>query len=152
MLTKTLMAGMLAATVGATVPLAAADDPIAVRQALMDSNGAAAGLATGVLKGEIAYDPAIGKAAIRAVAATSAAVGSFFPAGSADPARSHASPKIWDDAAGFADQLAKFKAATDGALKVSGRSGPADSEAFAAAMAPVFDSCKSCHQGYKTED
>ena len=59
---------------------------IATRQALMDNNGAAAGLAGGVMKDEVAYSPVIGKAVIEAFSATAHAVGSFFPEGSADPA------------------------------------------------------------------
>lgn len=146
---KMLMVGALVATLGA-VASGAADDPIAVRQALMDNNGSAAGLAAGLLKGEIAYDPVIGKAVINALAATAAAYGSFFPAGSVDPARSNASPKIWDDPAGFAEQLAKFKVATDAAVKASGRAGPPDAKAFTTVIVPMFDSCKTCHEAYKT--
>ena len=87
----------------------AADDPIAVRQALMDNNGAAAALAGGMLKDEIPYNPVVGKAVIDALSATALAYGSFFPEGSVDPARSQASPKIWEDAAGFQAELAKFQ-------------------------------------------
>ena len=72
----------------------AADDPIAIRQALMDSNGIAPPWLAGVMKGDIAYSPVIGKAVINSLAATSDAFGSFFPEGSTDPARSSASPKI----------------------------------------------------------
>lgn len=147
---KMLMAGLTAATLGlVAIPLGAADDPIAIRQALMDSNGASAALAGGVMKGDIAYSPVIGKAVINSLAATSDAFGSFFPEGSTDPARSSASPKIWEDAPGFAAELGKFQAASAAAAKASGRDGPADAKAFAAAVGPILDSCKSCHQDYR---
>ncbi|MCG8564863.1 MAG: hypothetical protein MI747_07250, partial [Desulfobacterales bacterium] len=38
----------------------AADDPIATRQAIMSSVGAAAGLGGGMMKGEIPYNPVAG--------------------------------------------------------------------------------------------
>jgi cytochrome c556 len=141
---------------GAVLALAtaafAADDPIKTRQTLMDNNGAAAGLAAAVTKDELAYSPVIGKAVIQAFAATAYAYGDFFPEGSADPARSAASPKIWEDAAGFQAELQKFQASADAAVQASGKDGPADKAAFAAAVQPIFGSCKSCHEGYRLEN
>ena len=61
------------------------------------------------MKDELAYSPVVGKAVIAAFNATAAAFGDFFPEGSADPARSDASPKIWEDTAGFQAELAKFQ-------------------------------------------
>ena len=130
----------------------AADDPIATRQALMDNNGAAAGLAGGVLKDEVAYSPVVGKAVIEAFSATAHAVGSFFPEGSADPARSNASPKIWEDAAGFQAALGKFGTDVATAREASGKDGPADKAAFAAAVQPVLGNCKACHEVYRLEN
>ena len=128
-------------------PGLAADDPIAVRQALMDNNGAAAAVAGGILKDEIPYNPAVAKGVIFALDATAPAYGSFFPEGSVDPARSHASPKIWEDAAGFQAELGKFQAATAAAVAAAGKEGPADKAAFAAAMQPIFGSCKILPRG-----
>lgn len=130
----------------------AADDPIATRQALMDNNGAAAALAGGMLKDEIAYSPVAGKAVIEALSATAHAVGSFFPEGSADPARSKASPKIWEDPAGFQAALTKFGTDVAAAREASGKDGPADKAAFAAAVQPVLGNCKSCHESYRLQD
>ncbi len=76
------------------------------------------------------------------------AYGSFFPEGSIDPARSNASPKIWEDKAGFEAELAKFQQAVSAAVQASGKDGPADKAAFVAAIQPAFGSCKSCHQSY----
>ena len=44
--------------------VAAADDPVAVRKAIMQANAASAGLAGAMMKGELDYNPAIAKAAI----------------------------------------------------------------------------------------
>jgi cytochrome c556 len=134
------------------IPGLAADDPIAVRQSLMDSNGAAAAVAGGIMKDEIPYNPVVGKSVILAWAAVANSYGDFFPEGSVDPARSKAAPKIWEDAAGFKAELDKFKAAAAAAVEAAGKDGPADKAAFAAAAGPVFDSCKTCHEGFRIAD
>lgn len=129
----------------------AADDPVAIRQAVMSSVGAAAGLGGGMMKGEIAYTPAAGKAAISAMRAASLSFGDYFPDGS-DGGTTEAAPAIWSDRAGFDAQTAKFAAATEAAAAASGKSGPADVEAFKAAFGPIFGTCKSCHEGYRVKN
>lgn len=141
-----------AALLAGAVPALAAEDPIAVRKALMESMGGAAGLTAGVLKGEIDYSPAIGKAAITATAGVAEAYADYFPEGSDTGGNTEASPKIWEDPAGFAEQISKLQAATAGAVSASGKSGPADAEAFKAAMQPVLATCKSCHETYRLDD
>ena len=134
------------------LPALAAEDPIAVRQTLMSSNGASAAVAGAILKDELAYSPAVAKAVLSSFDAVAAAYGDFFPEGTLDPARSEASPKIWEDPAGFAAELAKFRQAAAAASEASGRDGPADKAAFQAAVQPVFETCRSCHEGFRTEN
>ena len=141
-----------ALTAFAAVPGFASDDPIATRQALMDSNGAAAALAGAIMKGEVDYQPVLGQAVIVAMEATAQAYGDYFPEGSQDPSRSKASPKIWEDRAGFEKELAAFQDAARKALDISGKKGPADKDAFAGAVKPLFDSCKSCHKAYRVDN
>ena len=129
----------------------AADDPIATRQAIMSSVGAAAGLGGGMMKGEIDYNPAAGKAVIAAMQAASFTFGDFFPAGS-DQGQTGAAASIWENADGFAAELAKFSEATGKAAAASGKDGPADLDAFKAAMGPVFGTCKSCHETYRKKN
>ncbi len=143
---------LIGALAALAVPAFAADDPIATRQALMDNNGAAAAAAGAMLKDEIAYSPVIGKAVIQAFNATAHAYGDYFPEGSLDPARSYASPKIWEDMAGFQAEIGKFQENVAAALTASGKTGPADKAAFAAAVQPIFGNCKSCHEGYRIEN
>ena len=142
----TLVASALA--VFATSALAA-EDPIAIRKALMQANGAGAGIAGGVLKGELEYSPTIGKASIAAMNAAAQAYSSFLPEGSDDDPRTSVSPKIWEDKVGFEALMEKFRAATSAAMEASGKDGPADAEAFAAAVKPVLGSCKGCHEDYR---
>lgn len=148
---KFVVVGLAAGLGFAALPAQAADDPIAVRQALMASMGAAAGLAGGMMKGEITYSPAAGKSAIATARAVSVSFGDFFPAGS-DQGTTGAAPSIWEDADGFAAELAKFTAATAKAAEASGKDGPVDVEAFKAAMGPVFGTCKSCHETYRKKN
>lgn len=149
MRTLPILIGALAAL---ATPSLASDDPIATRQALMDNNGAAAAVAGGIMKGEVEYAPVVGKAVIVAMSATAHAYGDYFPEGSADPARSYASPKIWEDRAGFETELGSFQTRVASALEAAGKSGPADKDAFAAAVGPIFDSCKSCHESYRIDN
>jgi cytochrome c556 len=148
--TKQLM--LIGALTAFAAPAIAADDPIAVRQALMRNNGAAAAVAGAVGKGELDYSPIVGRSVIAALNATAQTYGDFFPEGSADAERSRASPKIWEDMAGFQAELGKFQAAVAAATEVSGRDGPPDAAAFGAAMQPVFGTCQSCHETYRLEN
>ena len=145
-----LLAGLAAAAVA--MPALAAEDPIAVRQALMSSNGASGAVAGAMLKDELAYNPMVAKSVIASLHATAMAVGDFFPEGSLDPTRSEALAKIWEDSAGFDAAVAKFQEAAAAANTASGKAGPADKAAFGAAMTPIFDACKGCHETYRAEN
>ncbi|MAW85620.1 MAG: cytochrome C signal peptide protein [Phyllobacteriaceae bacterium] len=129
----------------------AADDPIGVRKALMQATGASAGTASAMMKGDLDYNPAVAKASIATMAAVAKAYGDYFPEGSDMGADTTAAPKIWEDAAGFQEALAKFQADTSAAMQASGKDGPADLDAFKAAMGPVLANCKSCHEGFRVK-
>lgn len=129
----------------------AAEDPIAVRKALMQANGAAAGVAGAMMKGDIDYNPAVAKSVITSMRAIAHSFGDFFPEGTTGEGTT-ASPKIWEDAAGYQAALAKFMADTDAAAAASGKDGPADVAAFQAAIGPVFGNCKSCHEGFRVQN
>lgn len=141
----------LAAFAALALPVLAATDPIAARKTLMDGVAANAGVAGGVMKGEIAYSPAVGKAVIESMAGVALVYGDYFPEGT-DTGDTKASPKIWSDRAGFDAELAKFQAAVAAAREASGREGPADQAAFAAAIQPVLGTCRACHEGYRLAD
>lgn len=128
----------------------AADDPIAVREALMEANAGAAGLSAAMLKGEMEYNPAVAKAAIQQFHATSMAFGDYFPEDSRD-GDTTAAPAIWDEPEAFQEALAKFRQDTDKALEAAGKDGPADLEAFKAAVAPVLQNCGSCHEDFRVK-
>ncbi len=129
----------------------AADDPIATRKRIMDSTAAAAGLSAALMKGDIEYNPTIAKAAILTLGASAATFGDYFPEGSGE-GQTTASPKIWEDADGFKTALAKFTTDTSAALQASGKDGPADLDAFKAAMVPVMGNCRSCHEAFRVQN
>jgi cytochrome c556 len=125
-----------------------ADDPIATRKTLMDANAGAAAVSAAMLKGDLDYNPTVAMSAIMTLRAVAHSYGAFFPEGS-DKGETKASPKIWEDAAGFQKELAEFREHADAAAKASGEDGPADLAAFKAAITPVFGDCKDCHQNYR---
>lgn len=128
-----------------------ADDPVAVRKALMDANGAATGAAVGMMKGEIPYNPAVAQSVIMTQRGVAKAFGDYFPEDSAMAPNTTAAPAIWDDPDGFAKHLAEFQEATQAAAEASGKEGPADVEAFKAAIGPVLQTCKGCHENYRVK-
>ena len=136
----------LALAVGSVSATAiAASDPILVRQKIMKSNGGAAGVSGGMMKGEIAFDAKVANAAIRTMNAVAYTFGNYFPAGSETGMETRAAPKIWQDMAGFEAKLAQFRKDTDAAAAAK----PADLDAFKAVMGPVFKNCKGCHEDYR---
>jgi cytochrome c556 len=144
---RRLSLAILSVAVGIVSTAASAtDDPIATRKKLMQSNGGAAGLAQGMIKEEIPFSPVLAEAALRNFNAVAYAFGDYFPEGS-DQGETRASPKIWEDMAGFQQHLADFQADTDAARAAK----PQDLEAFKAAMAEIGQNCQSCHEEYRLE-
>ena len=123
----------------------AAEDPISARKAIMKSVGAAAGAGGGMLKGEIPFDPKIATLALRTMNAAAYSFGDYFPEGSETGMDTTASPKIWQDMAGFSEKMAKFRADADAAAN----SKPETLEAFKAAFGSVAQNCKGCHETYR---
>lgn len=138
---------VLAAAVAAVSTVSfATEDPIATRKALMDSNGASAKVGGRMLKGEIPFDADAAMAALVNFRAVGYAFGDYFPEGS-QTGDTDASPKIWEDMAGFQAAVAKFR--TDAEAAVNSK--PADLEAFKAAFGSVAQNCQSCHESYRVD-
>ncbi len=139
------------ALVALAAPAFSTEDAIATRKAIMQANGASAGLAAGMMKQEIPYSPAAGRAVLTSFNATSMAFGDYFPEGS-ETGDTKASPEIWSDAAGFMAELEKFQTASAQGAAAAGREGPADLAAFQAAVGPILETCRACHEGYQLSD
>jgi cytochrome c556 len=144
---------LILSTVAAALalPVFAMEDAVATRKNLMYSNGASAALAGAMLKQEVPYSPVAAKSVLYSLNATSMAFGDYFPEGSG-AGDTKARDTIWSDPEGFEAELVKFRTSASEAVAAAGREGPADLPAFQAAVLPVLDSCKTCHEGYHVPD
>jgi cytochrome c556 len=140
----------LSALLLATAAVTAADDPIAVRKALMQATGASAATAGGMLRGNMDYNPAVARSAIMTLRAVSLSVGDYFPEGS-NEGDTTAAPRIWEDAEGFQQALDNFQTVTATAVEAAGREGPADLDAFRQAITPVLATCTACHENFRRQ-
>ena len=130
--------------VAVTAGAYATQDPIMTRKLLMDANGAAAGTGGAMMKEEIPFHPGVAKGVFVTMRAVAYSYGDYFPAGS-DQGDTKASPKIWEDMAGFTAALEKFQKDVDAALAAN----PQDLEAFKAAFGAAASNCKACHDTYR---
>ncbi len=142
---RRLIVGLAAlSVVVAAAGASAVEDPLFTRKSLMDANGAAAGAGGAMLKGAVPFNADVAKSVFMTMHAVAYSYGDYFPAGS-DKGDTKASPKIWEDAAGFAAALAKFQQDTDAAIAAKAQ----DLDTFKAAFGQVASNCKACHDAYK---
>jgi cytochrome c556 len=143
---RLLYAGLALATGIVTTAAFATDDPILTRKKLMQANGGAAGAMQAMIKGETPFSAAVAQSALRTFNAVAYSVGDYFPAGS-DQGETRASPKIWEDMAGFQQILTNFQQATDAARQTE----PQSVEDLQAAMGEIGKNCGGCHETYRLE-
>ena len=117
--------------------------PIEDRQAIMKGVAAATKAGVGLAKGETPFDDAKAKQVMQAYVDAAAKMPALFPAGSETGDDTTASPKIWEDMAGFTAAFEKFgKDATAGLAAT-------DQASFGKAMGDVTKNCASCHAAYR---
>lgn len=124
-----------------------ADDPIAVRKAIMKNVGAATGAGGAMAKGEAEFNAVTAALVLRTMNTAALGFGELFPEGSETGGESTASPKIWEDRAGFNAALAKFAADTAAGIAAK----PADLDAFRAAFGAAASNCGACHKAYRVK-
>jgi cytochrome c556 len=142
MLKRTLAAAALC-LVGA-VSIASAQDYGADREAAMKKIGGSMGALSAIAKGEKPYDAEAVKAALTTMSETIKVFPTYFPAGS-ETASEEASPKIWEDKAGFEAAAAKLASDADTLLAQL----PADQAGVGAALGTLGPDCGACHQTYR---
>ena len=106
MLRTVVIAGALLIGVGAVM----AQDAVKDAQAVMKANGKNAGALAGMVKGEKPYDQAAVDAAFAQFTETAKKLPTLFPAamkGMKLEGDYDASPKVWDDKAGFDEHVVK---------------------------------------------
>lgn len=138
---------LLAVAALAVIAGSAYADPIADRRAIMkERGGIVGGQLAPIAKGEKPFDAAAVMTALQALDANAKKfdVEALFPAGS-DQGDTKASPKIWEDMAGF--KAAADKYAADVAAAVAAN--PQDAAAFQPLFGAIASNCGACHQAYR---
>ncbi len=126
---------------------AALADPIADRQAIMKSNGKAAGMIAPIVKGEKPFDAEVVLAALTTLNenAQKIDVAVLFPAGSDKGGETTASPKIWEDMADFKARMEKFKADAAAAVAAPAK----DLDTLKVQLETLGKNCGGCHETYR---
>ena len=123
------------------------EDAVAARQAFYKQLGGEMGPLVKILKGD--YDAAAAQQhADNLAEITKTDVTTFFIEGTSNqdmPGKTEASPKIWEDMAGFKDKFAALQTAV-ATLKAEAGKGKGE---LAAAFKGVGGSCKSCHDAFR---
>jgi len=134
---------LAAAVVAMGVSGASAQDPIGARKDAMKSMGAQARVGTQMIRGEAAFDLAKAQAIFATYASVAAKAPALFPEGS-QKGDTTASPKIWEDMAGFKAAFAKFESDAKAA-----QASVKDLDTFKTTFPAVMKNCGGCHQDYR---
>jgi len=145
MLRTVVIAGALLIGVGAVM----AQDAVKDAQAVMKANGKNAGALAGMVKGEKPYDQAAVDAAFAQFTDTAKKLPTLFPAsmkGMKLEGDYDASPKVWDDKAGFDEHIASFaKAVGDAKGKIK------DADTLKAQLGLIGKQCGGCHETFRVK-
>ncbi|MDQ0392353.1 c-type cytochrome [Labrys monachus] len=121
--------------------------PIEDRQALMKGIAGATKEAAGYAKGTTPFDAAKVKALLQVYVDGAAKLPTLFPedskTGGTDPTT--ASPKIWEDMAGFKAHADKLGADATAAMAAT------DQASFAKAFGVIASNCNACHGVYRVK-
>jgi len=121
----------------------AQSDPIAERRNTMKAVGAATRDGAAMAKGEAAFDTGKAKAIAKVYSDAAKKMPGLYPDTSKSGGDTTASPKVWEDQAGFKAAFAKFE-------KDAGAAGAAaDLDGFRAAFGVATKSCGTCHEVYR---
>jgi cytochrome c556 len=128
----------------------AQQDLVNQAQAQMKGNGKNAAALSAIVKGDKPYDQATVDAAMAQFEDTAKKFPTLFPdsiKGLKGEGDYSASPKVWEDKAGFQADVATFtKAVTDAKASVK------DLDTLKAAMPAIGKSCGGCHETYRVKN
>src|SRR3984957_10922275 len=137
---------LVATTLALGMSIAAAESPIAARQALMKKNGEAAKLGTQFMKGEAPFDLAKAKAIFATYAEAASKMPALFPPDSKIGEKTEALPVIWEKMDDFKAKFEKFGTDAKAAeAKVT------DEASFKEIFPTVQKNCGACHQTYRVK-
>jgi cytochrome c556 len=146
MMRTVVIVGTLLLGVGAVV---AQQDLVNQNQTIMKSNGKNAGALAAMVKGEKPYDQATVDAALTQLDDTAKKLPTMFPEsvkGLKAAGDYSASPKIWEDKAGFDAHIATFaKAVTEAKASVK------DLDTLKVSLPVIGKSCGGCHETFRVK-
>lgn len=129
------------------VSVAAQQDQVKATQAVMKGNGKNAAALAAMAKGEKLYDQATVDAAMAQFEETVRKFPALFPdstKGLKPEGDYSASPKVWEDRAGFNQQVTTFsKAVADAKGKIK------DVDSLKATLPTISKQCGGCHETYR---
>ena len=143
-----VITGALLLSVGAGI---AQQDVVKQTQADMKGNGKAlGGVLTPMVKGEKPYDQAAVNEALKVLDDTAKKLPTMFPEstkGLKPEGDYSASPKIWEDKAGFAAKIESFaKVVTEAKAKIK------DLDSLKATMPAIGKECSACHETFRLKN
>ena len=147
MMRTVVVVGALLLGVGA---VAAQQDQVKQTQAMMKGNGKNAGALSAMVKGEKPYDQATVDAAMAQFEDTIKKFPTLFPdsiKGMKPEGDYSASPKVWEDKAGFEEHIKSFaKAVADAKGKIT------DLDTLKATLPTIGKQCGGCHETYRLKN
>jgi cytochrome c556 len=147
MIRTVIVAATLLLGVGAVM---AQQDMVDQARSVMKATGKSSGALAAMVKGEKPYDQATVDAALKQLQDTAAKLPTLFPASSKGLKTEgdySASPKIWEDKAGFDDHIASFgKAVTDAKAQAK------DLDTLRATFPTIGKQCGGCHETYRVKN
>lgn len=128
----------------------AQQDSLKEVQTLMKGNGKNAGAMSAMVKGEKPYDQATVDAALAQFAETAKKLPNLFPASAKGVKLDgdySASPKVWEDKAGFDARIASFaKVVGEAKGKIK------DLDSLKANLSAIGKECGGCHETYRVKN
>ncbi len=147
MMRTVVVVGTLLLGVGAVM---AQQDVVKQTQSVMKANGKNAGALAAMVKGEKPYDQAAVDAALKQFEDTAKKLPTLFPAstkGLKPDGKYSASPKIWDDKAGFDEHIASFaKVVAEAKAQIK------DLDTLKVTFPVVGKQCGGCHETYRLKE
>jgi cytochrome c556 len=147
MMRAVVIAGTLLLGVSAVV---AQQDQVKQAQTYMKGNGKNAAALAAIVKGEKPYDQATVDTALAQFADTASKLPTLFPDGSKGLKTEgdySASPKVWEDKAGFSEHIASFsKAVTDAKASIK------DLDTLKASFPAIGKQCGACHETFRVKN
>jgi cytochrome c556 len=147
MMRTVVIVGTLLLGLGAVV---AQQDQVKQTQTMMKGNGKNAGALAAMVKGEKPYDQATVDAAMAQFEDTVKKFPTLFPdsiKGLKPEGDYYASPKVWEDKAGFDEHVASFaKAVADAKGKIK------DLDTLKVALPVIGKQCGGCHETYRVKN